>query len=112
MRGTLPWLTFALLAVACGPAPERETQPGNTSKAAAPGPRAARQLSEAERTAMLSALGSDQTGPHTIWFAVTTGDAEAVAFKNALEAVFKQAGWTIETQPVTGMMLKPGLSIL
>jgi hypothetical protein len=47
-----------------------------------------------------------------IWFAVTPGDAEAVALKDAFEAVFKQAGWTTETQPITGMVLKPGLSFL
>jgi hypothetical protein len=104
-------LTLVLLAAACG-SPEGEGQPSDAGKAATPVPHTGRGLTEGERAAMLSVLGGEQGGPHTIWFAVTPGDAEAVAFKDALEAVFKQAGWTSETTPVTGMVLKPGLSIL
>ena len=111
MRRVLPGVTLMLLAVACG-APDREAKPPGPAAPAAAAPRAGRQLTDAERAAMLAALGGEQGGPRTAWFAVTPGDAEAVAFKNAFEAVFKQVGWTTETQPVTGMALKPGLSIL
>lgn len=110
MRRVLSGVTLMLLAVACG-APDREAPPGTDAPKAA-APRSGRQLSDAERAAMLAALGGEQGGRRTVWFAVTPGDAEAVAFKNAFEAVFKQAGWATETQPVTGMALKPGLSIL
>jgi len=111
MRRVLSVLMFVLLAVACRP-PEREAPSADKGKAAAPAPAAGRQLSDSERAAMLAALGNEQAGGHKIWFAVSPGDAEAVALKNAFEAVFKQAGWTTETQPITGMVLKPGLSFL
>src|SRR4030095_7260841 len=39
-------------------------------------------------------------------------DGEAAGLKAAFEGVFKQAGWETATQTVTGMVLKPGLSIL
>jgi hypothetical protein len=111
MRRLLAAIPVLLLAVACG-GPDREGPPAPAPKAPAATPRAGRQLSDGERAAMLSALGGEQSGTRRVWFAVTPGDAEAVALKNAFEAVFKQAGWETETQPVTGMALKPGLSIL
>jgi hypothetical protein len=61
---------------------------------------------------MLATLGGEQGPTRKVWFAVAPGDAEAVALKDAFEAVFKQAGWATATQPVTGMQLKPGLSML
>jgi hypothetical protein len=111
MGRVLSGLMLMLLAVACG-SREREGPPADTGKAATPAPPAGRRLTDGERAAMLSVLGGGQGEPHTVWFAVTPSDTEAVAFKDALEAVFKQAGWTSETQPVTRMVLKPGLSIL
>jgi hypothetical protein len=61
---------------------------------------------------MLAALGAEQGGSHKAWFAIAPGDPEAAALKDAFESVFKQAGWETTTQNVTGMVLKPGLSIL
>src|SRR4029078_6776569 len=92
--------------------PEREAPSADKGKAAAPAPAAGRQLSDSERAAMLATLGNEQAGGHKIWFAVSPGDAEAVALKNAFEAVFKQAGWTTETQPIIGMGLQSGLRLL
>ncbi len=61
---------------------------------------------------MLVALGAEQGTSRKAWFAIAPGDPEAAALKESLEAVFKQAGWETTTQMVTGMVLKPGLSIL
>src|SRR5262249_56212913 len=56
---------------------------------------------------------SGEGGPvRKVWFAVAAGDAESAALKDAFEGVFKQAGWESATQTVTGMVLKPGLSVL
>jgi hypothetical protein len=71
-----------------------------------------RQVTDAERAAMLQALAAEQGAVRKVWFAVPAGDAEAAALAEAFGAVFKQAGWETETQRMTGMMLKPGLSIL
>lgn len=111
MTRLLPALTVLLLAAACG-GPDREAPPAAAPKAQAAAPRTGRQLSDGERAAMLSALGGEQGGTRKVWFAVAPGDPEAVALKNAFESVFRQAGWETETQQVTGMALKPGLSIL
>jgi len=61
---------------------------------------------------MLVALAAEQGPIRKVWFAVPPNDPEATALKNAFEGVFKQAGWETATQTVTGMVLKPGLSIL
>jgi hypothetical protein len=109
--------TYASIAVlglvACG-APERETAGGTPSGATGSAAResAPRQLTDAERAAMLAALGAEQGAVRKVWFAVAPNDPEATALKAAFEGVFKQAGWETATQTVTGMALKPGLSIL
>ena len=61
---------------------------------------------------MLRVLSGESGQVRKVWFAVTPGDAESAALKDAFEGVFKQAGWDTATQTVTGMVLKPGLSIL
>jgi len=61
---------------------------------------------------MLHALAAEQGPVRKVWFAVPAGDAEAAGLADALAAVFKQAGWEPVTQRMTGIMLKPGLSIL
>jgi hypothetical protein len=115
-----PIVPLALAAlVACG-APEREERAAaSTTSTTSPPPAAAqatarppRSLSETERASMLRVLAGE-TGPvRKVWFAVAAGDRESAALKDAFEGVFKQAGWDTATQTVTGMVLKPGLSVL
>ena len=93
--------------VGCG-TPERETSP----PAPAAKTSAGRQLTDTERASMLAALGAEQGPVRKVWFAVAPNDPEAAALEGALEGVFKQAGWETATRTVTGMVLKPGLSIL
>lgn len=117
MRRSAP-LTLVLLAlVACG-VPDREerqaaaTTTTTTAPAVRSAGRPARSLSDAERASMLRALSGESGPTRKVWFAVAPGDPEAGALKDAFEGVFKQAGWESATQTVTGMLLKPGLSIL
>jgi hypothetical protein len=108
------WAPLLLLAlVGCG-APDHD---GTSDRAAVPPTTVApapsgRQLTDTERAAMLATLGAEQGSVRKVWFALAPGDSEAAALKDALEGVFKQAGWETATQTVTGMVLKPGLSIL
>jgi hypothetical protein len=108
------WMPLLLLALAgCGGsdregAPDRAPNPPTTVATVPSG----RHLTDAERAAMLAALGAEQGSVRKVWFALAPGDPEAAALKDALEGVFKQAGWETATQTVTGMVLKPGLSIL
>jgi hypothetical protein len=107
---------IALLGLFGCAAPERETSSGAAAPSGAAVPAAkdsaARQLTDTERAAMLAALGAEQGAVRKVWFAMPANDPEAAALKGALEGVFKQAGWETATQTVTGMVLKPGLSIL
>jgi hypothetical protein len=105
--------SIAILGLVACRAPERESG-GAATGAAAPAASApgARHLSETERAAMMAALGAEQGPVRKVWFAVSPSDGEAAGLKAAFEGVFKQAGWETATQPVTGMVLKPGLSIL
>jgi hypothetical protein len=114
-----PIVPLALAVVlACG-APEHEeraaastTSTTSPPAAAQPTARPARSLSETERASMLRVLAGE-TGPvRKVWFAVGAGDRESTALKDAFEGVFKQAGWDTATQTVTGIVLKPGLSVL
>ncbi len=105
--------SIAFLGLLGCAAPERETASGPPATAApAAAAPAGRQLTDSERAAMLSALGAEQGAVRKVWFAVVPGDREAAALAQAFEGVFKQAGWETQTSPVTGMVLKPGLSIL
>jgi hypothetical protein len=106
--------SIALVGLVACRAPERESAGGAATGAAAPAASApaARQLSETERAAMMAALGAEQGPVRKVWFAISPSDGEAAGLKAAFEGVFKQAGWETATQTVTGMVLKPGLSIL
>ena len=114
-----PIVPLALVVlVACGtPEHEERTAASTTSTtsrpAAAPATaRPPRSLSETERAAMLRVLAGETGSVRKVWFAVAAGDPESAALKDAFEGVFKQAGWDTATQTVTGMVLKPGLSVL
>src|SRR5262245_1682691 len=106
--------SIAILGLVACREPERETAGGAATSTTAPAASvpAARHLTDAERAAMMAALGAEQGPVRKVWFAVSPGDAEATGLKAAFEGVFKQAGWETATQTVTGMVLKPGPSIL
>jgi len=108
-RVVLPLLVLA----GCGGSDRPAASPTTASTAAPAAPQVSgRQLTDTERAAMLQALAAEQGPVRKVWFAVPAGDAEAAALADAFSSVFKQAGWEPVTQRMTGMMLKPGLSIL
>jgi hypothetical protein len=61
---------------------------------------------------MLKILANEKSPGRKVWFAVEAGDGEPQALERELNAIFKQGGWKVETQPVTGMVLKPGVAML
>jgi hypothetical protein len=109
----------AAVLVAC-------TSPGGDRSAATPEPtaiptpRAAatpqvtspRAPDEQERAAMAEILAAETAPERTAWLAVGSGNPEARALAQALQAVFEGAGWKVQVQTLTGMVLKPGVSIL
>jgi hypothetical protein len=116
MRRSAP-LALPLLAVLACASPDGVQQAAVTTTTSTAPParsvtRPGRSLSDTERAAMLRILSGESGPVRKVWFAVTPGDAESAALKDAFEGVFKQAGWDTATQTVTGMVLKPGLSIL
>lgn len=61
---------------------------------------------------MLQILADPTVTERKVWFAVGPSDPEAKALEKALRGIFEQAGWKAETRTVTGMVLKPGVSML
>jgi len=117
-RSSHTLLALAAL-VACGSVDQERrsaavttTTTTTTSPEARSPARPGRSLSDTERAAMLRALSGESGPVRKVWFAVAAGDAESAALKDAFEGVFKQAGWESATQTVTGIVLKPGLSVL
>ena len=105
-------MLLLLVVTGCG-APDRPPATSTTTSTTAPSAQVTgRQLTDTERAAMLQALAAEQGPVRKVWFAVPAGDAEAAALADAFAGVFKQAGWEPVTQRMTGIMLKPGLSIL
>jgi hypothetical protein len=76
------------------------------------GPAAARTLTPEQRQAMLDVLRSESGDTRKVWFQVEFNRAEPVAFQKALEQVFREAGWEVQTGGVVGMTLKPGVYLL
>ena len=101
-----------LVVPGCG-APDRPAATPTTTSTTAPAAQVSgRQLTDTERATMLQTLAAEQGPVRKVWFAVPAGDAEAGALADAFSSVFKQAGWEPVTQRMTGITLKPGLSIL
>ena len=101
-----------LVLAGCGGSDRAATPPPTAAAPPAPVAPTGRQLTDTERAAMLQALAAEQGPVRKVWFVVPAGDTEAAALSDAFAGVFKQAGWEPVTQRMTGMVLKPGLSIL
>jgi len=71
-----------------------------------------RTLSDEQRQGMLGVLRSESGEARKIWFQVELGKSEPVAFQKALEQVFRDAGWQVETKGARGMTFKPGVYML
>ncbi|HYR97257.1 MAG TPA: hypothetical protein VEM57_11000 [Candidatus Binatus sp.] len=71
-----------------------------------------RTLTPEQRQAMLDVLRSENGAIRKVWFQVELNRSEPVAFQKALEQVFKEAGWEVQTSGAAGMTFKPGLYLL
>ena len=79
----------------------------------APGaPAPPRTVTDDQKQAMLGVLKSDDGATRKVWFQVEQGRAEPAAFEKALEQVFRDAGWQVETKGAIGMTFKPGVYML
>jgi hypothetical protein len=72
---------------------------------------AARTISESGRTAMKDHLVAETTG-RKAWILSQPGNAEVASLAASLAGVFKEAGWAVQSETVTGIMLKPGVMTL
>jgi len=61
---------------------------------------------------MRGILSAEKAKDRKVWFAVAPGEGEPQALERALRSVFQEAGWKVETQTITGMVLKPGIAML
>ena len=118
-------IRFALLTVALtgltaceppeGPNTTGTPQPSAQAAAAAPqgamAPAGDRKLSDTGRAAMKDHLVPETTGKKA-WILSQPGNAEVAALASSLAAVFKEAGWAVQSETVTGISLKPGIMTL
>jgi len=65
-----------------------------------------------ERAAMLDILKGEAAPERAAWFAYMAGSAAGNALADALAATFREAGWKVQVQALSGMALKPGISVL
>src|SRR6185503_12009491 len=95
----------------------------NTTKSAQGGPAAAtpaapqaapgadRKLSDTGRAAMKDHLVPETTGKKA-WILSQPGNPEVGALVSSLTSVFKEAGWEVQAETVSGISLKPGVMTL
>jgi nucleotide-binding universal stress UspA family protein len=98
---------FSIAAVATGAVAAEPSPVPEPTSTTVTSPRAP---DDSERAAMVKILSSEKG--HTAPFLIGPGNPETEALGAALKQIFEDAGWKADVQPVTGMMLKPGLSML
>jgi hypothetical protein len=119
IRSALVLLTLAGLT-ACEPPEGPNTskpQPGAQPPAAqapaaqATAPAASRQLSDSAKSAMKDHLVTETTKKQA-WILSQPGNPEVAALVTSMSDVFKDSGWEVKSETVTGISLKPGLMTL
>lgn len=102
-------LVLLVLAAACGGGQEPSAPaPTPTTTAAPVGQSSSRVPDGPRRAAMLEVLKGETGADKRVWVVVAPGNAEAAALATALEAAFRDGGWTPSRQALSGMTLKPG----
>jgi len=117
---TIRTVLFSLVLaglIACeppeGPNTTKSAQggPAATPAASPTAPAADRQLSDTGRAAMKDHLVAETTGKKA-WILSQPGNAEVGALAASLSGVFKEAGWEVQAETVSGISLKPGVMTL
>ena len=93
--------------VACEPS-DRTATPSPTTPAA---PATGRTISDDARATMKGILAGEVMGKKA-WILSQPRDAEVAALVSSLEAVFKEAGWEVSAEVVSGISLKAGIMTL
>ena len=112
IRKTLLMLTTAAL-LACEPpeGPNTTKAPAAPAKPAAPvasaGPRV---IGADARAGMKEKLAAE--GAKKAWILSQPGNAEVATLTATLTSIFKDAGWQVQADTVSGISLKPGLMTL
>lgn len=65
-----------------------------------------------ERAAMIAVLKPETAPNRTAWITFSAGDGEGKALAESLAGIFKEAGWKVESNSLSGMRLKPGVMML
>ena len=66
----------------------------------------------AERAAMIAVLKPEAAPNRAAWITFSAGDAEGKALAESLAGIFKEAGWKVDSNSLSGMRLKPGVMML
>jgi len=78
---------------------------------AATAPGTGRQLSDSAKSAMKDHLVTETTKKQA-WILSQPGNPEVAALVTSMSDVFKDAGWQVTSETVTGISLKPGVMTL
>jgi hypothetical protein len=104
----------AVVLLACeppeGPNTTKTQAPAKPAASPAAATGSARVLSAEARAAMKEKLAAE--GQKKAWILSQPGNAEVATLVQSLSAVFKDAGWDVQTDTVSGISLKPGLMTL
>jgi hypothetical protein len=91
------------------PAAQAPAQQAPAAQATAPG--AGRQISDDAKAAMKDHLVTETTKKQA-WILSQPGNPEVAALVTSMTDIFKDAGWEVKSETVTGISLKPGLMTL
>lgn len=97
------------VAVAAAPEPTAAAAPAAAPAAPAASPTAGpARLSEANRAAILARIANVTAPGKHVWLAFAPNDPGSVALHGDLVAVFRQAGWPVDSTPAP-FTLRPGM---
>jgi hypothetical protein len=111
------FVVLVAVAVGCGASDQPSGGAAKSPATTPPAPAAAapvaggRILSADGRGAMKDHLVAETTGKKA-WILSQPGDPEVAALASSLAGVFREAGWTVSIENVTGISLKPGIMTL
>jgi hypothetical protein len=104
-KSSAPAAPAAAPAATRAPAAPAAPAPPGAARAARP----PRVLTDGQKKSMLESLRAE-TGK--VWFTTTPNDPEANTYQNALQSVFQEAGWEVQSDASATFGLRPGIYFL